>query len=414
MDHDHPMDLALWRYGIISPLLHRRANDAQVGELLDHLAGRYYLRSDGGQVSLSAETIRKWLYRYNRGGLPALDNKPRSDKGLHDVPEVLSEAMHRLRRDNPAWTVALILKELMDTGVWNGLSPSRSTMYRFASAKNLRRDPQLPPSRGCRDFTFTQFGQLWIADFLHGPRLKIGKQKKKTYLHAIIDDASRYVASAGFYRSETMESLITELMKACRTFGLPERLYTDNGAAYISRHLKIVTARLGVHLIHTPARRPQGRAKVERFFRTVRDQFLAKQRFQNIEQMNQALNPWLAEYHQRPHKSLDCSPLQKRLTGENACRHVPELADMDGLFRMERRCRVYNNGTIHLKKDVFEVPGCLPGQRVMVYFTPWDLSQVYYGDDMKLARRLDPVANAHRFDHAIFQNAREKTDDQKK
>lgn len=75
---------------------------------------------------------------------------------------------------------------------------------------------------------------------------------------------------------------------------------------------------------------------------------------------------------------------------------------MEALFRMERRCRVYKDGTIRLKTQVFEVPGCLPGQRVTVYFTPWDLSQVYYGDDMQLARKIDPVANAMRFKHPIF------------
>ncbi len=414
METGSQMDLALWRYGIISPLLHRQANETQVGELLEHLAGQNYIRPDGAHVVLSAETIRKWLYRYHHGGLPALGNKVRSDKGRYDVAAVLSEAMYRLRGEHPGWSVALILKELMDTGLWNGLSPSRSTMYRFASAKNLRRDPhsELPPT--CRSFTFTKFGQLWIADFLHGPRLRFGKQKKKTYLHAIIDDASRYVVSAGFYQSENLESLIGELMKACRTFGLPQRLYTDNGAAYASRHLKIVTARLGVHLIHTPARRPQGRAKVERFFRTLRDQLLAKEHFQNIEQMNQALTKWLAEYHQRTHRTLKCSPLEKRLTGENVCRRVPEVADMEALFRMERRCRVYKDGTIRFKTQVFEVPGCLPGQRVRIYFTPWDLSLVYYGDEMQLARKIDPVANALRFKHPIFSAAKEGQDENKK
>ena len=229
------MDLALWRYGIISPLLHRQANETQVGELLDHLAGQNYVRPDGAIVTLSAETIRKWLYRYNRGGLPALGNKQRSDKGRYDVPAVLSEAIHRLRQEHPGWTLALILKELMDSGLWNGLSPSRSTMYRFASARNLRRDPDVERSQACRSFSFTKFGQLWTADFLHGPRLKLGKQKKKTYLHAIMDDASRYVVGAGFYHNENLESLIGELMKACRTFGLPQRLYTDNVNLYIIR-----------------------------------------------------------------------------------------------------------------------------------------------------------------------------------
>jgi transposase InsO family protein len=412
MDQEEKMDLALWRYGIISPLLHRQADEINMVDLLENLAGRSYVRPDGTGVILSAETMRKWLYRYHRGGLPALANKERSDKGRYDVSAVLSEAIFRIRREHPRWTTALLLKNLTETGLWNGLSPSRSSLYRFATAHNLRRDPHLKPETACRAFTYTKFGQLWIADFLHGPKLKVGKQKNKTHLHAIIDDSSRYIVSAGFYLGETVESLIGELMKACRNFGLPQRLYTDNGAAYASRHLKIAAARLGVHLIHTPVRRPQGRAKVERFFKTVREQLLlASEHFQSLDQMNSALAKWLAEYHQRTHRTLNLSPLQKRLSGENVCRRVPEVADMEALFRMERRCRVYKDGTIRLKTRIFEVPGCLPGQRTTVYYTPWDMSRVYYGDDMRLAQQLDPVQNALRFTHPVFSTEKEEDHD---
>jgi hypothetical protein len=124
--------------------------------------------------------------------------------------------------------------------------------------------------------------------------------------------------------------------------------------------------------------------------------------------MNRELAAWLAEYHQRPHRTLTCSPLEKRLNSENVCRRLPEVADLDALFRMEKRCRVYLDGTIRLKKRIFEVPGCLPGGRVKVYFMPWDLSRVYYGDDMTPAKPLDRTANSKRFQHP---NSTLKTED---
>ena len=102
-------------------------------------------------------------------------------------------------------------------------------------------------------------------------------------------------------------------MKAGRIFGLPQRFYVDNGSAYSSRHLKIVCARLSMHLIHTRPYQPEGRAKIERFFRTVRDQFLAGHRFVSLEQMNRELAAYLAEYHQRPHGTLSCSPPRKTI-----------------------------------------------------------------------------------------------------
>ena len=411
MDDDRQMELALWRFGIISPLLHREANNFGLGELLNQMAHQSYLRPDGQEIKLSPETIRKWLYRFNHGGLPALENKVRSDKGRYSLPKTLAEVMFHLRKEHPRWTLALIMEELIKGGHWDGFKPSRSSLYRFAKANNLQRDPHLDTDEGHRSFTFEKFGQLWIADFMHGPKLRIGRKKYKTYLHAIMDDSSRYVAGANFYLNENVESLIEELMKACRTFGLPQRFYVDNGAAYKSAHLKIICARLRIHLIHTSPYQPEGRAKEERFFRTCRDQFLARHRFQTLEQMNRELSVWLAEYHQRPHRTLQCSPLEKRLNGENVCQNLPEVADIEALFRMERRCRVYKDGTIRLKKRIFEVPGCLPGSRVKVYFMPWDLSRVYYGDDMRPASPLDRKANARRFQHPNFSLKKEDNRD---
>lgn len=411
MEKEKQMDLALWRFGIISPLLHREANNSGLGETLAQMARQSYVHPDGKMIELSPETIRKWLYRFNQGGLDALGNKERSDKGRYELPDGLADVVFELRKQHPRWTLALLLSELIKSGHWDGLKPSRSSLYRFARARNLMRDPHLQTTLQHRSFAFEKFGQLWTADFLHGPKLRINSKKRKTYLHAIMDDSSRYVVGAGFYLNEKVESLIEELMTAGRIFGLPQRFYVDNGAAYASRHLKIICARLSMHLIHTPPYQPQGRAKIERFFRTLREQFLARHRFKTLEQMNKELAAYLAEYHQRPHNTLKCPPLAKRLNSENVCRNLPEVADVEALFRMEKCCRVYNDGTIRLKKHSFEVPGCRPNSRVKVYFMPWDLSRVYYGEDMTPAKPLSRTANAKRFQHPNFSVKKEDNND---
>lgn len=117
---------------------------------------------------------------------------------------------------------------------------------------------------------------------------------------------------------------------------------------------------------------------------------------------------YLNDYHHRIHSTLECSPMQKRLGVDSVCQPVPEVADIESLFRLRRRCRVYKDGTIRLKKKAFEVPGCLPGQRVTIYYMPWDLSRIYYGDDLKLAKPVDLTANAYRFDNANFAHTMEK------
>jgi len=392
-------DLALWRYGIISCLLHREANEVTLADMLHEMCQRIYIRPDGAQVVISSETMRKWLYRYTKGGLSALEDQDRSDKGEHNIPEHIIDAMFSIRKEHPRWTLSRLLEKLAENDLWNGRSPSRSTMYRFAKDKGLVRDPHLNIKPSTRSFAFDSFGGLWSADFLHGPKLREGRNRYKTYLHAIIDDCSRYIVSAAFYRSERVEDLMSELMLSIRRFGIPQRFYTDNGPCYASRHLKIVCARLGIQLVHTPPYRPQGRGKIERFFRTVRDQFLPDHCSGSIELINRDLQQWLKEYHGKIHSSLKCSPLEKRLTSLNVCRELPEVADTQALFRMEKRCRVYNNSTIALFGKRFEVKDCLPGERVTAYYLPWDLSQVYYGQDFSIALPIDLVANARRFDH---------------
>lgn len=397
---DSPIqDKALWRYGVISPLLHRNANGLTQTQVLKSLAERTFVDPAGSHVRVSEESLRKWLYRYRAGGLDGLSDKKRCDTGAFDVPEPLQDAMFDLRKDHPRWPLSRLLDELASSGIWNKKTPARSTLYRFAKARGLQRSSANPNAETFRRFEFTGFGQLWTADFMHGPKLRIGKRRKKTLLHVIIDDCSRYVTAGRFYTRESIEVLITEMMRAMTCFGIPERFYTDNGPCYASRHLKVVCARLGVDLLHTPPYRPQGRGKVERFFKTVRDGFLADCPHKTLDDLNAGFVRWLARYHEAIHSSLGCSPLQQRLQAKNACRALPEVARIDDLFRMHRRCRVYKDGAIRLRKRVFEVPGCPPNSRVDIYFLPWKLDEIYYGIEMKPAIPMDSVGNARRFNH---------------
>ena len=392
-------DLAVWRYGIISRLLHRNEAEETLENELKQLAAQVFRKPDGALVSFSPETVRKWLYRYRHGGLPALEDAPRKNLGSHgSVPKILENRLFELRGEHLRWTLARILAQLIDEKLWDMVNPSRATLYRFASTANLQRDPHLVTDQPARAFAYQDFGQLWTADFLHGPKIRVNGQKRKTYLHAIIDDATRYVVHAGFFFAEDTEVMMQELMAAVKIHGKPIRFYTDNGACYASHHLKFVCANLGIHLIHTPPGKPRGRGKVERYFRRVRDQFLDGDTpvAHTLDGINKAFQKWLALYHKSVHSSLGVSPLQQRLSRQSVCRTIPETLDIEPLFRMKRRCRVYLNSTIRLKKCSYEVVDTLPGERVDVWFMPWDTRQVWYGPEMKPAKPVDVHQNARK------------------
>lgn len=392
-------ELAVWRYGIISILLHRDHEEETLEEALIRLADRQYRKLDGRLVSYSPETLKKWFYRYRNGGLPALNDMPRKDTGTHgSVPKSISDRLFELRCEHPRWTLSRMLEQLIRDNLWDIKSPARSTLYRFAKTSNLQRNPSLTTHVPARPFEYRFFGQLFMADVLHGPKIKINGQKRKTYLHAIIDDATRYVVHAGFFTSESTEVMMMELMATVRTHGKPLRFYTDNGACYANKHLKFVCANLGIHLIHTPPGQPRGRGKVERFFRTVRDQFLDGKTppAHTLEGLNKAFAQWLSGYHGHIHSSLGISPRQKRLGHKSACIPIPETVNIEPLFRMKRRCKVYLNNTIRLKRRSYEVMDALPGQRIDIWFMPWDLDRIWYGPEMKSAKPVNPVQNAYR------------------
>ena len=387
---------ALWRYGLICPLLHRQANGQSQGEVLRELASKTWLTADGVEQRRSAETLRKWLYRYQTGGLPALADESRATGT--QVPDRLRDTLFALRQAHPRWTTQILMEACQKQGAWDGRKPSRASLYRFIKQHQLGRDPHRDPKPG-RAFSFESFGQLWVADFLHGPKLRKGRHKFKTYLHAILDDHSRYVIAGEFTKTEGVVTLITDLMTAVRRHGIPQRFYVDNGAAYASRHLKLVCARLGTQLVHTPPYRPQGRGKVERWFKTVRQRFLCDRKFASLEDLNRQFQAWLSEYHDRIQASLGMSPLKKRLLSDSRCKPVPQVTHIESLFRMERRCHVYADGTIRLFRNLYEVPGCPAGSRITTYFMPWDMEVVYVGEDLTPAKKLDKRANAYRFHH---------------
>jgi len=390
-------DLAVWRYGIISALLHRNEEDGILEDDLLQLAARSFRTLDGGVVSYSPETLRKWLYRYRNGGLPALADAKRKNIGSHEsVPQEIENRLFELREEHQRWPLSRLLRQLIQEKMWDRITPSRATLYRFAKTVNLQRDPHLIQHTPARPFAYKDFGQLWMADFLHGPKIRVKGKKRKTYLHAIIDDATRYIVRAGFFLSEDTEVLMKELMATVRTYGRPLRFYTDNGACYASRHLKFVCANLGVHLIHSPPGKPRGRGKVERFFRTVRDGFLDgdKPVAHTLEGINTAFKQWLALYHKSIHSSLGITPLHKRLSRASVCIPLPETVDIEPLFRMKRRCRVYLNNTIRFKKQSYEVIDALPGERVEVWFLPWNRDIVWYGPNMKPTKPVNLYLNA--------------------
>lgn len=395
---NQPEDMALWRFGIISPLLHRNADGPPLYVDIEAITQREYFTPSGRSVSLSPDTIRQWLYRYKRFGLRGLANKPRRDTGTTLVPVAIQDQLKRLREQLEGVTSKRLFQKLEDSGLWNGRKPSKTALYRFMRRNNLTRNHQQKPA-SVRTFEYPFFGDMWSADFLHGPKIRRGTHSYKTYLSAIIDDATRYVVAASFHLSESTQSFLGDLMLAIRRFGIPKRLYTDNGSAYRSNHLRVIGARLAIALPHTPPYKPQGRGKIERFFRTVRDGFLAGRSQTSLETLNKDFTQWLTTYHNRVHRTLSMSPLNRKLTDTGQqLEQIDPTRNINDVFRLQGRKKVGPNGCIRMWKTSFEVLDALPGEIVDIYYLPWERDYILVGPDKLLAKKVNPINNAHRFE----------------
>jgi putative transposase len=392
-----PEDYRLFRYGVISPLLCRGENDPPLKDAIHSISAKRFLTPRATLRRISEAAIKNWYYRYLEGGFDALDNKPRCDQGGSSLSLPLQKALIDLRNEHPQLSVKKLLTKLQKNNIWDGITPSRSALYRFSSSHNLNRNPA-GPAESVRPFEFPYFGDLWSADFLHGPKVRQGRHRPKTYLNLIIDDATRYVVAASFHLSEGTRSFLEDFLLAIRRFGIPRRLYTDNGAAYRSTHLATVCAKLGIAMPHTPPRKPKGRGKVERIFRFVRDSFLADYTPSTLQRLNDDFTIWLKDYHNRVHSSLKMSPLNRKLIDEGAeLRQLPATVNINDIFRMTITKKVGSDGCVRLMKKRFEVAGSYPGELIQVHYLPWDTDYVLTGADKSIAKVVDTHKNADRF-----------------
>jgi len=167
-------------------------------------------------------------------------------------------------------------------------------------------DGRLQTSKDRRRFAFERAGELWLSDVMHAVPVEVDRRRKrKTYLLALLDDATRVVTYAQFAFAENTAAFLPVLEQAIRRRGLPMRLYVDNGSVYRSNYLTLVCAKLGITLIHSRPYVPQGRDKIERFFRTVRLQLMPRlttDDTRNLDALNRRL--WAVKLRENRHEPM--------------------------------------------------------------------------------------------------------------
>jgi putative transposase len=373
MDDDKRQQTATFRFGVIHDLVgHVELEPGEQERLIGEKCARKWVIPFSEKTYISRSTMLRWvkLYRESGGKLESLCVHDRSDQGKsRAMDEETSLALMRMRKEVPKATVPRLIEEMNKRRLVSpGVTLNPSTVYRFLHGHDLMELTRCVPEDR-RKFEAELPNDMWQVDCMHGPRVEHEGKRRKTYLIAFIDDHSRLVPHGEFFLSESVKSFLCALEGALLTRGLPRKIYSDNGPAFRSHHVEHVAASLGVALIHARPYKPQGKGKIERFFRTVRAEFLTGFQGNNLLELNHAFHLWLNElYHQRKHSSTGQTPFARFTSKMECLRLAPE--DLKDHFRKATRRKVAKDRTISLDGKILEAPVPLIGKQVSVLYHP--------------------------------------------
>lgn len=383
---DRARDVALFRYALIRTAADESLTTRQRGVLVRELAGMEHTGPFGERVRVSRVTLDRWIRAWRTGGFDALLPSTRAVQPR--TPEQVLELAAALKRETPARTAAQVAAILTAHG---GSAPSARTLQRHFARLGLNTHPDATgAAKAFGRFEAAAPNDRWTGDALHGP--VIGG--RKTYLFAFIDDHSRALVGYRWGHSEDTVRLEAALRGGLAARGVPKSVYVDNGSSFVSAQLMRALACLGIRLVHSRPGEPAGRGKIERFFRTVRDQFLvelstpeALAQVADLRRLNELFTAWVETvYHRREHSETGQGPLERFLApGPPA---LPTPAQLHEAFLWEERRTVTKTATVSLHGNVYEVDAALVGRRVELVFDPFDLSDLavrFQGRDMGAA-----------------------------
>ena len=396
-------DIAIHRYGIISPILH----DSGMGQnqYFRQLSERgIKIPPDTGDIfHLKVSTFKRWLRQYREHGLEGLKEKIRSDKGTYrKIPAQLLDTIITLIQEQGAASVSDLHRKLL---------AEKHITFETLSYESLRqlvlKHQLLSPEKNVKSrkkFEKEFINELWMVDFKQGKSIRQGNHLHRVYLCAIIDDASRLLVGYEWGLNEDTALFARTFKKAVAIYGAPKILYSDQGKVFCSHYIMELCARLGISMLNAEPYSPESKGKIERFNRTIQQMFypLVKD-FKAIDcqQLNQLFDTFVQEiYHKKIHSSLNESPLQKfqSLLNQTSIRRINQ-EQLEQFFLCSFKRKVRLDGTIVHQNVYYEVDMKYVGDMVEIRFPVDNPKRLFLFDQDRLVKELKPVnliANANR------------------
>lgn len=382
--HERNLEIALFRYGLISSLLFDPLAAGELEKALRQIASKSYTIPYSTRTKVGVSTLRRYLKLYQQGGFDALHPKGRSDRGRpRAFPAEVVEKAIALREEQPARTTTTLTDILKrDPQLSLEQIPNAHTLASHLRARGKTRRLLAQKPRTYRRFEREHVNSLWQGDAMAGPWLPdpfAAGRKRRAHLFCFLDDHSRLIPHAEFFWDEALPRMERVLKVGILKRGIPAAIYVDNGKVYQAQQFAVACASLGIRCIHAAPYSPQGKGKQERFFETVRLQFLPEveqSEIATLDELNQSFWAWLEiVYHPREHSETGQTPLQRYQAGLDQVKAAdPETLRKAFLWRETRKVR--KDGCIELQGNTYQVDPTFAGRKLELRFDPFDLAHI--------------------------------------
>ena len=380
MKQEKQQEIALMRYGAIAPIIAGLdENYPNKTAFYNDISTKGVNGPDGKLHHYAPATIEKWYLDYQNYGFDALIPKGRSDAGMsRKLDEELQERIRYFKTNYPRMSAAAIYRQLRADGSVITGQVSESTVCRFVN--RLQNELHQTSNRDMRRYERPHINEVWCGDSSVGPRLTDADGKKhRIYIIALIDDASRFITGIDVFYNDNFINLMSVMKSAVAKYGRPKVFNFDNGKSYKNKQMELLAARIGTTLSYCQPYTPTGKAKIERWFRTMKDQWMASldmRDFHSLDELRGSLYAFVQQYNQSPHSSLRGISPQDRFFSEPEQIRRLSAEDIGKDFLLEIERRVSADSVIVIDQIEYEVDCRFARQRIRLRYSP-DMKEIF-------------------------------------
>ncbi len=373
--------------GLISSAVSRELQPGELAQYLRTTASQFHRNPQGELQKVSIRTLERYIQNYRKDGFEALKPAGRTPSSPRAISEEVLEKAIELKTERPERSVQQVIRILELAGLAEPGGVSESTLSKQLRKRNVTRAVlQKQPGRQYRRFEAPHRNACWQGDVQHTlylPDPKDPNRRRLAKLFAFLDDYSRLIVHGEFHWEERGPQLEDCLQKAILRHGQPEKIYVDNGSIYRADVLRLACAKLGITLTHSTPGRPEGRGKLERYFRFVDTSFkpeaydlIESGKIQTLDDLNRYFQIWVdTMYHERRHGETKQTPRERFEKDEHPL-HYPTIADLQSAFLWEATRKVDKTGCISFQGNKYEVAIELAQQQITIRYDPINLAHL--------------------------------------